>query len=383
LWVFRYSVHPMNTHPTIRLTVQQDQKIYLVDGLWTVDHATECLDASQKINPPKQAKIVILCRDLKQFDVTGLWIFYRRIDEIRRAGTTVELQGFRQDYIDFLDGVLKASAPPPKDLIRLRHLPGEMWKLWKTPIRQGLDILDFLGKCWVLLFGILWRPTHFRFRAFIKQCEVAAVRAAPIVALISFLIAIVISYQGSYQLKRFGAEIYTVNLVAVSVLREMAVLLTAIVIAGRSGSAFAAEIGAMKLNEETDALTTTGIDPLQILVLPRVAALTVMMPLLAFLADVMGLLGGGLLTTATTNMNWQLFISRLSDAIRVNDFWIGIWKAPVFGFVIAVVGCYHGFRVTNSAESVGRETTAAVVHSIFLVILIDAVFSLILTALDL
>ena len=205
----------------------------------------------------------------------------------------------------------------------------------------------------------------------------------PIVGLISFLIAVVTAYQGAAQLKRFGAEIFSINLVTISVLREMGVLLTAIMLAGRSGSAFAAEIGTMKLNEEIDALKTTGLDPMEVLVLPRILALMVMTPLLAFFADMMGLLGSGALTVATTDTSWLLYRSRLITAIRMPDFWIGLSKAPVFGLLIGITGCFHGMSVANSAESVGKETTNAVVHAIFLVMCADAIFSIVFTMIDL
>jgi phospholipid/cholesterol/gamma-HCH transport system permease protein len=369
--------------PSIETTIANGNPVYVVIGSWTVDYAQDCLKASLAIPAKQQGQITIRCNDIKQFDATGIWLLFRRIEELKRAGVRVELEGFRQDYLTFLQEVAASLEEPGKDLAQLRQLPKELWDFFRRAFKQAADVLMFVGWCWMLLFDAIIHPLQFRFRAFIKQCEVTAVRAAPIVGLISFLIAIVIAYQGSMQLKRFGADIYTVDLVTISVLREMAVLLTAIMIAGRSGSAFAAEIGAMKLNEETDALVTTGIDPMRLLVLPRIAALTIMMPLLAFFADMTGLAGGGLLTVLTTKTNWLLYISRLSDVLRMNDFWIGVGKAPAFGFIIAVVGCYHGMKVSTSAESVGKETTNAVVDSIFLVILADALFSLLFTALNL
>ncbi|MGE4351779.1 MAG: MlaE family ABC transporter permease [Bdellovibrionales bacterium] len=357
---------------------------YEVGGSWTVEYSQACLKASLSLMVPSHTPITLCGDGLKQFDVTGIWLLFRRLNELKLAGADIEMEGFPAGYAALLqgEGVLIPKAPHEKDIINLQEIPKLVGQKIRQACERAADILAFLGQCWVLIWGAVLHPTRFRFRAFIKQCEVTAVQALPIVGLISLLIAIVISYQGSMQLKRFGAEIYTIDLVAISVLREMAVLLTAVMIAGRSGSAFAAEIGTMKFNEETDALVTIGIDPMKLLILPRLVALTLMMPLLTFFADMMGLLGGGVLSIMTKGTSLAFFFSRLSDAIRMNDFWIGLGKAPVFGFIIAVVGCYHGMKVRNSTESVGKETTQAVVDSIFLVILSDALFSLLFTALD-
>jgi phospholipid/cholesterol/gamma-HCH transport system permease protein len=202
-----------------------------------------------------------------------------------------------------------------------------------------------------------------------------------VVGLISFLIGIVMAYQGADQLRRFGAEIFTVDLLAISALREIGILLTAVVVAGRSGSAFTAQIGMMKVNEEIDALRTLGLDPLEVLVLPRLLALMIALPLLAFFADIMALFGGGVMCAFVLDISPDQYINRLSEAIWPRTFWVGIVKAPVFAFVIAMVGCYEGLTVDGSAESVGRKTTLSVVVAIFLVIVCDAIFSIVFSSL--
>jgi phospholipid/cholesterol/gamma-HCH transport system permease protein len=360
--------------------------LYKIAGDWTVDTATQCLAVSEMIAPPAGKPAVVQCGGLERIDITSAWLLNRRIDALQNAGMAITLQDFKPEHFRFIEQVgnlYHHHTPQETKRSRLARFPLWAAKWMHSIVTSCTDALIFTGWVWCVMGRTLLHPSRFRFKAFIKQCEVAAVYATPIVALISFLIAVVLAYQGSAQLRRFGAEIFSINLVAISVLREMGVLLTAIMLAGRSGSAFAAEIGTMKLNQEVDALKTTGLDPMEVLVLPRILALTLMMPLLAFLANVMGLLGAGVLTVATTDMNWLLFESRLSEAIRINDFWIGMSKAPVFGFLIGTVGCYHGMKVANSAESVGRETTNAVVRSIFIVMLADAIFSIIFTILDL
>jgi phospholipid/cholesterol/gamma-HCH transport system permease protein len=199
--------------------------------------------------------------------------------------------------------------------------------------------------------------------------------ALPIVGLLSFLIGVVTAFQGADQLRRFGAEIFTVDLVTHSILRELGILLTAIIIAGRTGSAFTAEIGTMKVNEEIDAMTTLGLDPIEVLVLPRILALVITLPLLTFYADVMGLFGGALMSMASLDMSLAEFLARVQATATNWTFWIGMIKAPVFAFVIAMVGCFEGLKVERSAESVGRLTTQSVVEAIFLVIVLDAGFS--------
>jgi len=203
----------------------------------------------------------------------------------------------------------------------------------------------------------------------------------PIVGLLSFLIGVVMAYQGADQLRRFGAEIYTVNLLGIAILRELGVLLTAIIIAGRSGSAFTAQIGTMQVNQEIDALRTLGLDPVEVLVLPRLLGLVLTLPLLVFYADAMGLIGGALMSWATLDITIPKFLDQLRGAITEWTFWVGVLKAPFFAWIIAMIGCYEGFNVTGSAESVGRLTTQSVVESIFVVIVADAAFSILFSIL--
>ncbi len=210
----------------------------------------------------------------------------------------------------------------------------------------------------------------------VAQMQRAGVAALPIVGLLSFLIGIVIAYQGADQLRRFGAEIFTVNLLGIGVLRELGVLMTAIIVAGRSGSAYAAEIGAMQVNEEIDAMRTLGLDPVEVLVLPRLFGLILALPLLAVYADFMGMVGGALMSWTALGIPLPLFVRQLHGGIGAWTFLVGVIKAPFFAATIALVGCHSGLRVSGSAESVGRLTTVSVVHSIFLVIIIDAFFSI-------
>jgi phospholipid/cholesterol/gamma-HCH transport system permease protein len=246
---------------------------------------------------------------------------------------------------------------------------------------EGRHLLAFYGACLVTLGRVLRDPRRLRMTSLMHHLEHTCVRALPIVGLISFLIGIVLAYQGAEQLRWFGAEIYTINLLGVSVLREIGILLTAIVVAGRSGSAFTAQIGTMKINQEVDALRTMGLDPIEILVLPRIIALVIALPLLAFFADLMGLAGGGVMVVLALGIPPPQFLNQLDWAITPAMFVVGMVKAPVFAFLIAMVGCYQGLRVSGSAESVGALTTRSVVVGIFLVIVTDALFSIVFSIL--
>lgn len=239
----------------------------------------------------------------------------------------------------------------------------------------AVSVLAFLGQL-VLAAGTLLRhPGRFRYRALVHQMELVGVNALGIIGLMSFLVGIVIAQQGAVQLKQFGAEIYTVNLVGRLTLRELGILMTAIMVAGRSGSAFAAEIGTMKLTEEVDAMRTIGVAPMEVLVLPRILATVLMMPLLGVYSAVLGMIGGAFLAQFALGIPFISFLARIRNVVPPYDVWVGLVKGPVFGLIVAVSGCYHGMQVTSNAEEVGTRTTAAVVMAIFTVIVLDAFFA--------
>jgi len=234
----------------------------------------------------------------------------------------------------------------------------------------------------VSVLRALGSPKRLRLPSVVRHVYETGVTAIPIVALIAFLISVIVAYIGAQQLLKFGGEIFVVDLVAISVLRELGVLLTAIIVAGRSGSAFAAEIGVMKLNEEVDALRAIGMDPVEVLVVPRVLGLVIALPLLTVLADAMGLAGGALLSWSLVDITLYQYVERVSESLSETTFWVGLVKAPVFAVLIALVGTMRGMQVRGSSRELGRLTTVAVVQSIFLVILFDAVFAVVFMELD-
>jgi len=248
--------------------------------------------------------------------------------------------------------------------------------------RRARGVVEFLGRLGVVVGESFARPAALRGSSLVRHMYETGITAIPIVSLIAFLISVIVAYLGAQQLSLFGADIFVVDLVTIAVLRELGVLLTAIIVAGRSGSAFAAEIGVMQLNEETDALRAMGINPVEVLVLPRVLALVLVLPGLTVIADAMGLAGGCLLSLVNLHIPLPQFISRMQESLAPTTFWSGLIKAPVFAVLIAIVGTYRGMEVRDSARELGRLTTVAVVQSIFFVILADALFAIFFVQID-
>ena len=246
--------------------------------------------------------------------------------------------------------------------------------------RKGVyGVVGFLGALLLSIGSLIRHPKRFRWLALVRQLELVGISALPIVGLMSFLIGIVIAQQGAVQLAQFGAETLTVNLVGRITLRELGVLMTAIMVAGRSGSAFAAQIGTMRLTEEVDAMQTIGISPMEALVMPRIMAAVLMMPLLGFYAAAVAIIGGAVVGQFMLGIPFWTFLSRIQDVVPIYDLWVGLLKAPVFGLIVALAGCYHGMQVKGNSEDVGLRTTMAVVTGIFAVIVIDAFFAVFFT----
>lgn len=353
-----------------------------VYGDWTINNAAlleqKLADALSRL---PQAPVVD-ASGLTALDTAGAWVLCRTL---RKKGAEREplIEGLSEAHGMIWSRVVAASPPcgtrnPPAVPV-FEMILERLGKATYSATCEAREFLIFLGEATVSLYRSLKNPGRLRVASIVRHMDEAGIDAIPIITLIAFLISIVLAYQGAAQLRQFGAEIFTVNLVAISVFREMGVLLTAIMIAGRSGSAFTAEIGVMKVNEEVDAMRTMGLDPFEVLVIPRLVALIIVMPLLTFLADVAGLTGAGVICYFQLDIPLVQYIQRVRDSIELSTFMVGMVKAPVFGILIGVVGCLRGMQVSGSAESVGRLTTVSVVESIFLVILADALFSILFT----
>jgi phospholipid/cholesterol/gamma-HCH transport system permease protein len=364
-----------------------DRLLIEAGGAWTLEELVRLDAARQTLLVAAEADGAAARIDLAALDAldtAGAWLLHQLERNLESLGWRVELAGLRDGHAALLAEIGRLQAPPPAPAAEINPFVRVLANLGRNTLAAGAEaarLLSFYGQTVLTLARVLLRPSRLRLTSLTHHLEQTCVNALPVVGLISFLIGIVMAYQGADQLRRFGAEIFTVDLLAISALREIGILLTAVVVAGRSGSAFTAQIGMMKVNEEIDALRTLGLDPLEVLVLPRLLALMIALPLLAFFADIMALFGGGVMCAFVLDISPDQYINRLSEAIWPRTFWVGIVKAPVFAFVIAMVGCYEGLTVDGSAESVGRKTTLSVVVAIFLVIVCDAIFSIVFSSL--
>ena len=327
---------------------------------------------------PEQLPLEVDLTQLTRLDSSGAWLLFRLARDWQAAGLALSYQGLTEQQGALIarageDVDIAPPAKPPHNAVRARV--GAIGRALALAAESFGGFLGFLGQTLVAFGQSLREPRRFRIVALLRQMELTAVNALGIVGMMSFLVGIVIAQQGAVQLKQFGADVYVINLVGRLTLRELGVLMTAIMVAGRSGSAFAAQIGAMKLAEEIDAMRTIGLPPVEILVLPRVLALALMMPLLSFYGAILAIAGGGILSWATLGIPPITFIQRLQEVVPMHDLWVGLIKAPIFGIIIAVTGCYQGMQVRGNAEDVGLRTTAAVVQSIFMVIVLDAIFA--------
>jgi phospholipid/cholesterol/gamma-HCH transport system permease protein len=327
--------------------------------------------------------------EIDRLDTAGAWLLLRMEQILTSQGITSAREHLRPEFLPLLRQVGESSAalslalPDTGSYVGFMGFLAHLGLKMEEIAKEGRDLLGFFGLVSMVSGRLLRRPSRLRRIALVAHMEATGVNAVPIVALLALLIGVVFGYQSADQLRRFGAEIYTVNVLGVAILRELGVLITAILVSGRSGSAFTAQIGAMMVNEEVAAIRALGLDPIEVLVLPRLYALVLTMPLLAFFADAMGLLGGALMAWGTLDISIPVFLRQLRTAITYWPwtFWVGIIKAPFFAAIIALVGCYEGFRVSGSAEDLGRLTTQAVVESIFLIIAADAVFSILFSRL--
>jgi phospholipid/cholesterol/gamma-HCH transport system permease protein len=343
--------------------------IYRVAGALTITRAATTQREIDALPDP----LTIDLSKVERMDTVGAWLVYRSVRDrgAKVIGATGDETSLLKEVGDF-DAPAKVRPEEKPGLSRVLTELGE----WVVEIgRTFVGLLGFLGAVLIAFGSVIRRPKKFRLNAVVQRFDVVGVRALGIIGLMSFLIGIVIGQQGAVQLEQFGAEIYTINLIGRITVRELGVLMTAIMVAGRSGSSFAAQIGTMKITEEIDAMRTIGVSPVEALVLPRLIACVVMMPLLGFWAILMSLLGGGVLVWTSLGIPPLTYIQRLQEVIPMTDMYIAMIKAPVFGFIIALAGCFQGMLVEGDSEQVGSRTTTAVVQSIFLVIVLDAVFA--------
>jgi phospholipid/cholesterol/gamma-HCH transport system permease protein len=324
---------------------------------------------------------------IASLELSGAWALREFLQRARAAGVTVSFDGAPPAQLNLLDETLKEpardAAPAPATTESAEHRL--LYDIGRYAVRAWHDLIEalsFSGHSCVTFLAGLRSPRHLRPVSVARHVYDTGITAIPIVSLIAFLISVIIAYMSAQELRGLGVDIYVVDLVTIGVLRELGVLLTSIIVAGRTASSFAAELGSMKLNEEVDALVATGVDPFEVLIVPRLLGLTIALPLLTIIADLVGLAGGALLCRYLLDMPLTQYVTRANEAISPTTFWVGIIKAPVFAVLIGIAGCRRGMEVRGSARVLGHQVTVAVVQSIFLVILADALFAVLFLKMD-
>ena len=351
------------------------------EGSWTAEYARTLeplVDAATK--PASAVRSVALdVARIDRLDTFGAWLLERALRTWNSQGCEAKLVGLRDDYRGLFEkvqaGTQKVAPEPPKP----NSIVATLDSVGRIMVAVGEDILLMMlmaGSLVVALKRVLLRPATFRLTSMVTHLERVGWRAVPIIVLITFLIGAILAQQGIFHFRKFGADIYVIDMVGVLVLREVGVLIVCIMVAGRSGSSYTAELGSMKMREEVDALQTMGFDPVEVLILPRIIALVIAVPILTFLGSMAALYGGGVVSWAYGGIEPEVFLSRLREAISIETFQVGIIKAPFMALVIGIVACVEGLQVQGSAESLGEKTTNSVVKSIFLVIVLDGAFAM-------
>jgi phospholipid/cholesterol/gamma-HCH transport system permease protein len=349
-------------------------------GSWTAANVTTLESLSDTVTPQldRSKSVKVDMTGVRELDTLGAWLLEKMSRRATSAGHRADVVGVADNYAGLIEEVRQVNRHNPAPVPARNPVLVKVNDIGRSAIGATEDLtvfLQMLGSLFVALFGVLRRPRSLRLTSLVYQVYRVGWQAIPIIVLITFLIGAIIAQQGIFHFRKFGADSYVVDMVGILVLRELGVLIVAIMVAGRSGSAYTAELGSMKMREEIDALSTMGLDPVEVLMLPRVIALICALPILAFIGSMAALYGGGLVAWFYGGMGPAIFIARLHDAVSVTHFEVGLIKAPFMALVIGIVACSEGLRVKGSAESLGKQTTTSVVKSIFLVIVLDGLFA--------
>jgi phospholipid/cholesterol/gamma-HCH transport system permease protein len=359
---------------------QPEAMVFSLRDRWVFENVGELEDVSSDVQEMADRHVVFQCGGLEEIDIAGAWVLYDRSQQLTEAGLTSEFKGFKAAHFKFLRHIIDAAAireyAHDLDVHPPRHPVHQTLESMGAATTGGIEDVGRISRA---IFDGIKSPGRLLFNETVRQVYYTGVQAIPIVMVITFLIGIVLAYQGASQLEKFGAKIFVVDMVAIGITREMGALLAAVMVAGRSGSAFAAALGTMKLNEEVDALRVLGLNPNQILILPRILGLLIALPLLTLFANLAGLAGGAMIAIGSFDISALQFWERVGYSTDMNDFFAGMIKTPFFAFLIAAVGTLRGMQVKSSAEELGQKTTQAVVLSIFLIICADAFFTTIFT----
>jgi phospholipid/cholesterol/gamma-HCH transport system permease protein len=370
--------------PTLEQIARGNGLALCAAGSWTAPFAPrlETIVANAERLAGTRPNIFIDVSQISRLDTFGAWLIERLRRSLTRGGIEAQIAGLSDNYASLVDEVRRVKDAPKLETssVTITGILAQVGSSVASVSETFIGLIDMLGAVLVASARVLINPRGFRLTATVHHLEQVCWRAVPIIVLITFLIGCIISQQGIFHFRRFGADIFVVDMLGVLVLREIGVLLVAIMVAGRSGSAYTAELGSMKMREEIDALRTMGFDPIEVLILPRMLALVIAMPILAFLGAMAALYGGGLVAWLYGGVDPEAFLLRLRDAISIDHFTVGLIKAPVMAAVIGIVACVEGLAVQGSAESLGQHTTASVVKGIFFVIVMDGVFAIFFAA---
>lgn len=365
-------------------TISVEDNVIRCRGSWTLPNLSQLERRGRALRWPDTPTVLYDAGEVTAMDTGGALILQRCIDGVRRNGQQTALQGLKPEFSELLRKIqTQRSQSESGAAVRDARWAEGLARAIQSRQASAIRALAFVGESTIALGRSLIRPRSIRWRTLLRIVELDGLRALPITGLLTFLVGVVIAYQGAEQLRKFGTNIFIVDLVGISLLREIAPLIVAILIAGRSGSAYAAEIGTMKVTEELDAVRTLGISPMNLLVLPRAFALVIALPLLTVYADIVGVFGGMLIALGELNVSFAEFIARFEEAVALRHLLIGLGKAPFFAAIIALVGCYQGFQIRGGVDDVGRHTTISVVQGIFFVIVFDAICSILLNWWDL
>ena len=371
--------------PLLRSIPHGDWVEYAAAGIWTAEHAHDLEPLVEQVErgPLSVRAVGIDMSRVERIDTFGAWLLERLVRTFRAAGCQVKVVGLSGRYDGLIDELHHVNLQPPRVDKSENPLAAALAMVGRTMFEVWRDLADFarmLGELITVVGRVARRPRTFRLTSTVNQLERVCWRAVPIILLITFLIGSILAQQGIFHFRKFGADIYVVDMVGVLVLREVGVIIVAVMVAGRSGSAYTAELGSMRMREEIDALRTMGFDPSEVLILPRIAALLIAVPILTFLGSMAAIYGGALVAWGYGGINPDVFLSRLKEAISLDTFEVGMIKAPFMALVIGIVACVEGCKVEGSAESLGLHTTASVVKSIFLVIVLDGIFAMFFAA---
>jgi len=366
----------MNEGPEFSVEDTGDDRGVTLRGVLSI-HIVSRLYAALDALPTQDTRVDL--SDVTHLDTAGAWSILCLERRLQSAGQTLDITGASRTAAQLIETVRNALPDPQEAEDGKRSLVDRLEGFGRSVTGAAgyvLALVNYLGLFVARLGRSIRHPSTFRMTALVHHCKEVGLKAVPIVSLMAFLIGVVLAFQGSAQLRQFGAEVFVVDLIAISILRELGILLTSIIVAGRTASAFTAAIGSMKMREEIDAMRTLGLDPAMVLFVPRILALVLMLPILGLIASVMGLLGGAVMSWVELGISPAMFRTRLVEGTDVSHVMVGMVKAPVFALIIGIIGCHAGMQVESNAESLGRQTSNAVVAAIFAVIVADAGFSI-------